>query len=133
MKRIVAVALLALSACGPPAGTDVASEIMDASKGVIGKQITLKTSASLKSNSLADVSRLWSDLGWQKVSADVCKGIAPSDWENVEAFDFQGVIPEPKQDQSYNLRICATELASPKRIVAIGFVVSSQKTKPYKP
>jgi hypothetical protein len=133
MKRIAALALLALSACGPPAGTDVASEIMDASKGVVGKQVPLKTSASLKSNSLPDASRLWSDLRWQKVSADVCKGVALSDWENVEAFDFQGAIVEPKQDQSYSLRICATQLADPKRIAAIGFVVSSQKIEPYKP
>jgi hypothetical protein len=133
MKRIAALALFALTACGPPAGTDFASEIMGSSKGVVGKQVPLKTSASLKSNSLADASRLWSDLGWQKVSSEVCKSVSPSDWVNVEAFDFQGVVPEPKQDQSYSLRICATQLADPKRIAAIGFVVSSQKIEPYKP
>jgi hypothetical protein len=133
LKRIAALALLALSACGAPTGTDVASEIMDASKGVIGKQVPLKTSASLKSNSLADASRFWSDLGWQKVSSDVCKGVAPSDWENVEVFEFLGANVEPKQDQSHNLRICATQLTNPKRIAAIGLVVSSQKVEPYKP
>jgi hypothetical protein len=133
VKRILALALFALTACGVPAQNDVAYEIMNASHGVVGKQVNLKTSASLKSNSLEDASRFWSDLGWQKVRSNVCKGVAPSDWEDLQAFDFQGAIVDPKQNQSYNLRICATQVAHPKGVSAIGFVVSSQKVDTYKP
>jgi hypothetical protein len=38
-----------------------------------------------------------------------------------------------KNIPTVDLRICATQLANPKRIVAIGYVVSSQKAEPFKP
>ena len=125
--------LLVLTACGTPASNDVVLEIMDAAKETVGKPVALKTSASLKSASLDDASRVWFVYGWQEANGALCKGKAPSDWPDVAAFDYVGAMTDLKQNKAYNLRICATQLTNPKRIGAIGFIVSSQKIEPIVP
>jgi hypothetical protein len=133
MKRFITISFLALAACGTPASNDVLYEITDASNGIVAKTVVLKTSASLKSGSLSDASELWLGNSFRKTEGHRCKDVAPSDWRDVVAFDIEGAIVEAKANKSYNLRICATQLSNPKRIGAIGFVVSSQKLEPMKP
>jgi hypothetical protein len=123
---------LALTACGPPMG-DPSHEIIETSKGVVGKLVSLKTTPSLKSGSLADASQAWQSSGWAKVNAERCKDVALPEAQPLEAYEIKITGYAPENMPTYNLRLCATQLTAPKRVVAIGFVVSSEKSPPFKP
>ncbi len=124
--------LLALAACGQPVG-DPSHEIIETSDGVVGRLVTLKTTPSLKSGSLADAAQLWQSLGWEKVASDTCKGIGLPAGSPIEAYQikFDGYAPEKISRRT--LRLCAIQLTDPKRIAAIGLVVSSEQAQPIKP
>jgi hypothetical protein len=134
MNRATSALLLALAlaACGPPVG-DPSHEIIETSKGVVGKLVSLKTTPSLKSGSLADAARDWQSSGWAKVNAERCKDVAVPEAQPLEAYEIKITGYAPENMPTYNLRLCATQLTAPKRVVAIGFVVSSEKSPPFKP
>jgi hypothetical protein len=131
-KLALAIALLALSGCGTPAG-DIVAEIMDAGRPVIGKQIILKTSPSLKSGSLGDASEIWFASGWKQGQPALCKEIAPQEWTKAEAFTTEYWYSDKSKDQIYDILLCATQLNDPKRVGAIGVVTASRKPEPIKP
>jgi hypothetical protein len=134
MNRATAALLLglALAACGPPMG-DPSHEIIETSKGVVGKLVSLKTSPSLKSGSLADAAREWQSWGWKKVASETCKDIDLPEAQSLEAYEIKITGYAPENIPTYNLRLCATQLTASKRVAAIGFVVSTEKTPPFKP
>ena len=125
--------VLALVSCTAPITEDVAGEIVATAKTVIGKPVLLKTSLSLKAGSLSDAADIWVNSGWAAVDAVVCKDAAPLEWGKVDAFELRDTNFDLKTGQLYTLRICATQLSNPKRVAAIGVIVSSQKSEPYKP
>ena len=125
------LALIALTACGQPMG-DPSSEIMETSKGVVGKMVTLKTTPSLKSGSLIDAAREWRAMGWSKVVADACKDVDLPFGQPIEAYEVLLPGVASQNVPTYNLRICATQLSNPKAISAIGYVVSTQKAEQIK-
>jgi hypothetical protein len=123
---------LTLAACGPPMG-DPSHEIIEASKGVVGKLVPLKTSPSLKSGSLADAARDWQSTGWKKVTSETCKDIDLPEAQSLEAYEIKITGYAPDNIPTYNLRLCATQLNGPKRIAATGYVVSTEKAAMPKP
>lgn len=136
MKRValslLAFSPLALVACGAPLG-DPSHEIIETSKGVVAKMVTLKTTPSIKSRSLADAGRDWQSFGWAKVNSASCKAIALLENQSIETFEIQITGYAPDNIPTYNLRLCASQLTNPKRIVAIGYVVSRTKAELPKP
>jgi hypothetical protein len=117
---------LALSACGPPVG-EPSHEIIETSEGVVGKLVSLKTSPGLKSGSLVDAGQAWQSSGWAKVNAERCKDAELPQEQSLEGYEIQIIGYAPDNIPTYNLRLCATQLTAPKRVGAIGFVVSTQK------
>jgi hypothetical protein len=134
MNRATAALLLvlALAACGPPMG-DPSHEIIETSKGVVGKLVPLKTSPSLKSGSLADAAMEWQSWGWKKVASETCKDIDLPEAQSLEAYEIKITGYAPENIPTYNLRLCATQLNGPKRVAAIGYVVSTEKAAMPKP
>jgi hypothetical protein len=134
LKRLLAATftLLALAACGQPVG-DPSYEIIETSGGVVGRLVTLKTTPSLKSGSLADAAQHWQSLGWAKVASDPCKEIGWPAGSPIEAYQIKIGGYAPEKTPTRTLRICATQLSGPKRIAAIGLVVSSEQAQPIKP
>jgi hypothetical protein len=126
MKRILAAALLTLAACGPPSPPDVLDEIIEGSGRVVGKVVTLKTSPSLKLTSLDDAARTWVEWGWRKGDDGACKGSALPQGSVARAYEITliGVLEE--KTPTVDLRLCATQIANPKNIAAIGYVVASR-------
>jgi hypothetical protein len=124
--------LLSLAACGQPAG-DPSYEIIEASGGVVGRLVTLKTTPSLKSGSLADAAQQWQSLGWEKMASDTCKEIGLPAGSPLEAYQIKINGYAPEKTPTRTVRICATQLSGPKRIAAIGLVVSSEQAQPIKP
>jgi hypothetical protein len=133
MKRIIPLALMALAACGPPTPADVDIEIMESSAGVVGKIVLLKTSPSLKQTSLDDAAKIWETAGWRKGKSEDCKDAPLPQNTLPRAFEFGLLGVVDKNIPTVDLRLCATQLANPKRIAAIGYIVSSHKAAPYKP
>jgi hypothetical protein len=134
MKRALLIILnvLALTACGAPAD-DPGGEIIETSKGVVGKLVTVKSTPSLKSGSLAEAAQRWQTNGWKRVRSDSCKDIALLEGQAVEAYEikFEGYAAE--KIPTRRLRLCAAQLDAPKRIAAIGLIVSSEQAQPIKP
>ncbi len=126
------LALLALSACGQPAG-DPSHEILATSKLTIGAIVELQTSPSLKSGSLADAAREWQNAGWHGVDPSACMGKMKTAGGPVSAYEYRVIGYEPDKIPTYNLRICAVQENSPKRVAAIGYVVSSEAATVVKP
>jgi hypothetical protein len=126
MKRILAAALLTLTACGSPSPPDVLDEIIEGSGRVVGKVVTLKTSPSLKLTSLDDTARTWAERGWRKGNDSECKGSALPQGGVARAYEITvfGVLEE--KTPTLDLRLCAAQLSNPKRIAAIGYVVASR-------
>ena len=133
LKHLLLTCLTALAACGAPGDLDVGLEIVTTSEKVIGKPVFLKKSDSLKSGSLSDAAQLWTAFAWTPVDAEACKAKVPSEWATILAFEDNYFDFDPKGDQIYKLRLCATQLNNPKRIGAIGYIVSSTKAAPPKP
>lgn len=131
-RIILAFALLALAACGPPAG-DPSHEILEASKGRIGVMVKLKSTPSLKNGSLSDAAQVWQSLGWQKIAAEVCKGEAKQGEQMMEAYErvVDGYAPE--KIPTCIVRICVSQLSHSKRIAALGYVLSARVAQPPKP
>jgi hypothetical protein len=106
MKRAT-VSLLALTACGAPLG-DPSHEIIETSKGVVENMVTLKTTPSIKSGSLADAARDWQSFGWAKVNATSCKKKVLLDNQSIEAYDIKITGYAPDNVPTYHLRLCAS-------------------------
>jgi hypothetical protein len=131
LKRVFTATftLLALAACGQPVG-DPSFEIIETSGGVVGRLVTLKTTPSLKSGSLAVATRQWQSLGWEKVASDTCKAIGLPAGSPIEAYQIKIDGYAPEKIPTRTLRLCATQLSGPKRVAAIGLVVSSEQAQP---
>jgi hypothetical protein len=129
---IATLTLLTLTACGAPAG-DPSHEIIETSKGVVGRLVTLKTTPSLKSGSVVDAAREWQSTGWGKVDAERCKDVILPVGQPVEAYKIVIDGYAPDKIPTRHLRLCATRLSGPKAIAAIGYVVSTEVAQPIKP
>jgi uncharacterized membrane protein len=129
----LALFLLALTACGAPASTDIALEILERGDAAIGNGVVLKTSPSLKSGSLHQASEIWLRDGWVRVDSNECKSIVPKNWESSVAFTFTIAITDKEGTLLYTSLLCATQFDNPKRIAAIGVAKTPRKADPIKP
>jgi hypothetical protein len=133
MKHLIVVCVaLVVQACGVPS-TDPGAEILDQSKGVVGKIVTLKTSPTLKSGSLSQAISEWKAMGWTQSDLGPCKALGLPIGVDEIALEktIEGYAPENLP--SYRLRLCASQVYSPKSIAVVGYVVSTHKTFAPKP